>query len=134
MRMFYSTMKEQISDMEEDQVSYRNLHTNMHIRNASSDDIIKIPYKSIIRDYMPFFEKTIISLPLTHEDRARYRFRPKLMSYNLYDTTELWFAILELNNMKSVAEFNLEKDPKVFIPQDFRKILNEVMVLEGIVI
>ena len=136
MNMFYSTIKDQVNDLVADEVSYRNLHTNAYIRSAGptgTGEIIKIPYKSITLDYASFFENTIITLPLTPQDRVKYRFKPKALSYDLYDTTELWHAILEINYIKSVAEFNLEKDPKVFVPSDFRKILNEIMVLEGVI-
>ena len=131
--MFYSTIRELINSIDTAQISYRNLHTNIHIQNAVNDEIIKIPYKSITRDYATFFEKCSVVLPMTHEDRARYKYKPKLLSFDLYDTTELWHALLELNNFKSVADFTLEKDIKVYVPSDFRKILNEVMVLEGVI-
>ena len=33
-------------------------------------------------------------------------YKPKMLSYELYGTTELWLAILRANNMKNISEFH----------------------------
>ena len=119
-----------IESVKDKEISYRNLHTDVYIKK--NDEVIKIPYKSIISSYMPFFKEAVVTAQLTREEIFKYKFKPKLLSYDLYGTTELWSALLELNGIYSTIDFNLEKQPKVFIPKDFKKILNEVMILEGI--
>ena len=127
---YYATISELIESVKDKEISYRNLHTGVYIKK--NDTIIKIPYKSIISAYMPFFKEAVVTAQLTREEIFKYKFKPKSLSYDLYGTTELWSALLELNGLYSTIDFNLEKQPKVFIPKDFKKILNEIMILEGI--
>jgi hypothetical protein len=61
-----------------------------------------------------------------------YRFKPKMLSFDLYGTTELWSSLMELNGVLSIVDFTLET-PKVFHPNSFMKKLNEVMIMEGII-
>lgn len=126
---YYSTIQELIDSVKDMEVSYRNLHSNIYINNGK--DIIKIPYKSIIREYLPFFESIVVELPLTPAEVVDYRYKPKKLSYDLYGTTELWSSLLELNNIYSVIEFDLEK-VKVFDPKELPKLLNEVLILEDV--
>lgn len=128
--MFYNTIQDQIDSIEEEEISYRNFHTNAYIN--SNGDIIKIPYKSILSEYREYFKDIIITAELTDPELYKYRYKPKLLSYDLYDTTELWSALLEINNMYSVIDFNLEKQPKIFHPEGLTEVLNEILILEGV--
>lgn len=129
--IFYTTIQELIESVNEMEISYRNLHTTVNVKN--NNDVIKIPYKSIIREYLPFFNKTVIDVPLTDNDKYTYKYKPKKMSLDLYGTTELWSAILEINHMYSITDFTLEKPIKIFDPKEFIPLLNEVMILENII-
>lgn len=132
----YSTIDELINHIKTEDVSYRNLHIPVYIRymdrDGSNSDTYVIPYKSVIMDYMPFLKRSAVTLPLGEEEQVKYRYKPKRMSNDLYGTPELWSALLELNNMVSLIDFTLEKPVKVFEPQQFRVLLNEVMILEDI--
>ena len=128
---FYATIQELIDSVNDMEISYRNLHTNVYIKNK--DDIIKIPYKSIIREYLPYLQSSVVELKLSPEEVSKYRFKPKKLSYDLYGTTELWSALLELNQLYSIIEFNKEVY-KVFEPKEFMTLLNEVLILEDVLI
>ena len=127
----YATIQELIDSVKDMEVSYRNLHTNIYIKNTD-DEIIKIPYKSLLREYRTYFEDLIVEVPLTPAEVVRYRFKPKLLSYDLYGTTELWANLLEINFCYSVVDFNFDK-VKVYDPTAYKKTLNEVMILEGVI-
>ena len=127
---YYATIQELIDSIKTEEISYRNLHTNIYIINK--EDTIKIPYKSIVRQYLPYFKQIAVDVPLTAPEIPKYRFKPKLLSYHLYGTTELWSALLELNNMVSVIEFDRDTY-KVFDPTQFKILLNEVMILEDVI-
>lgn len=128
---FYATIQELIDSVNDMEISYRNLHTNVYIKNK--DDVIKIPYKSIIREYLPYLQSSVVELKLSPEEVSKYRFKPKKLSYDLYGTTELWSALLELNRLYSIIEFNKEVY-KVFEPKEFMTLLNEVLILEDVLI
>ena len=82
---FYATIQELIDSVNDMEISYRNLHTNIYIKNK--DDVIKIPYKSIIREYLPYLQSSVVELKLCAEDAPKYKFKPKKLSYDLYGTT-----------------------------------------------
>lgn len=126
---FYATIQELIDSVNDMEISYRNLHTNVYIKNK--DDIIKIPYKSIIMEYLPYFKSSVVELKLGPEEAPKYKFKPKKLSYDLYGTTELWSALLELNQLYSIIEFDKEVY-KVFEPKEFMKLLNEVLIIENV--
>lgn len=136
MMRYYSTVEELINQIKGVDTSYRNLHTNVYIKTdnrlTGETDTFVIPYKSVVLDYMPYFRECAITLPMGEVEKTKYRFKPKRLSNKLYGTPELWSALLELNYMVSVIDFNLEKDIQVFEPKRFKELLNEVMILEGI--
>ena len=39
----------------------------------------------------------------------KYRYNPKLLSYDIYGTTELWFFILMANEIYTITEFDFRK-------------------------
>jgi hypothetical protein len=127
---YYATITDLINSVDNMEISYRNLHTNAVIQNG--DEAIKVPYGSVVRNYLPYFESTLVEAQFTTAEVYKYKFKPKRLSLDLYGTTELWSALLEVNYMYSVIDFNLEKTIKVFEPKRFLKLLNEVLILEGI--
>lgn len=134
---FYPTITELINQIKTKDISYRNLHENIYIRQKNQEgetSTITIPYKSVIRDYLDVFRDDVITVQLDDFDIARYRFKPKRMSNDLYGTPELWSAILELNGCVSLIDFNLERPLKVFNPNTFKSRLNEIMILEEILV
>ena len=96
-KMYYSTIQELIDQVEKKEISYRNLHTTFCIRQ--NDEVIQVPYKAMIREYMDLMENDAIKVSLPDDEVRIYKYKPKKLSYDLYGTTELWAAILELNKM-----------------------------------
>lgn len=129
MSSYCSTIQELIDSVKDMEVSYRNLHTNIYINNKG--ETIKIPYKSIVAEYLPILKSSAVELPLTDNEIILYRFKPKKLSYDLYGTTELWSSLLELNDVYSIIDFDFET-VKVFDPKEFVKLLNEVLIIENI--
>ena len=136
MMKHYSTLDELINYIKGEDISYRNLHTPIYIRTNSrltdETDTFLIPYKSIMLNYMSYFRECVLTITMSENEKIEYRYKPKRLSNKLYGTTELWSSLLELNNMISIIDFNLEKDIKVFEPKKFKELLNEVMIQEGI--
>ena len=67
----------------------------------------------------------------TDDGIISHRYRPKMLSYDLYGTTELWFLLLNLNGCKSIMEFTPKKI-KFYDPDRLKSYINEILVLEGI--
>ena len=58
---------------------------------------------------MPFLNKykeTLLNNSIYVTIDPKFYYKPEYVSYNIYNTTDLWYLILFLNEMKSVEEFN----------------------------
>jgi len=75
---------------------------------SSSSGKIVINEDSFLSKYMDEFEDAKSVVTLSDEEKSKYRYNPKLMSFDVYGTTELWFLILWANELYSSTEFTLE--------------------------
>ena len=67
---------------------------------------ILVNFNSLIIKYMPELKEIKTKISLSNEEYAKYRFNPKALSYDIYGTTELWFLILEANELHSATQFD----------------------------
>ena len=64
---------------------------------------------NIADKYAIELEENKKTVEFTTKEYYKYRFNPKVLSYDLYGTTELWFFILMANELYSITEFDLRK-------------------------
>ena len=65
---------------------------------------------NIISDkYASELEENKRIITFNTKEYYKYRYNPKLLSYDIYGTTELWFFILMANELYTAIEFNLHK-------------------------
>ena len=65
-----------------------------------------VNFNNLVIKYMPELKEIKVKVTLSNEEYAKYKYNPKVLSYDLYGTTELWFLILEANELHSVTQFN----------------------------
>ena len=128
---FYATIEELLDSVDESELTYRSLHSYIYIKNKGEH--IKIPYDSILHNYLPFLKETAVTTDFSDMEKVKYQYKPKSLSYDLYGTTELWSALLELNNMVSLLDLKTDKPILVFDPNEVMELLNEAMIMEGII-
>lgn len=126
------TMQDLIEKAKLMEVSYRNLHNYVIIRDKVTEERIRAPFTSIINKYRDFLSDITYEVTLTDVEYMKYRYAPKTLSQDLYGTTEYWFIIMELNNCITVANFN-SKTLKIYEPEGLNAIINEIMILENII-
>lgn len=61
----------------------------------------------ILSKYKDELAKYKRKMELTDQLYRRYRFNPKLFSYEIYGTTELWFMVLHANELYTANQFDL---------------------------
>lgn len=127
------TMQSLIDAYNRNEKSYRNLHEQAVIYLSKSNEYIRVPYGSITNKYRDFLAGASMVIELSDEQVNKYRYKPRLVAKDLYGTSELWYAILELNNMCSVIEFRDIKYLRVYHPSTFYKMINEIMIMENII-
>ncbi|MMZ42079.1 hypothetical protein D1872_35960 [compost metagenome] len=106
-------------------------HDKLHVKSKfdSGDDTIILNYSSILDSYYYLIKKNTHIKTLTNKEQRLFRFQPKRLSIELYETPELWSSILRINNLTSATQFDLV-DVRVFDDNIF-DILDEINILES---
>lgn len=73
---------------------------------------IEYVVKNIIDDYMTELKELSKTIQFADWAITKYRYNPKMLSKDLYNTTRLWHMILRINGMANVHDFSLS-DHKV---------------------
>lgn len=96
-------------------------------------DNIQFPVVNLITDdYFDEFKKASVRVELTEDEILKYKYRPKLLSYDIYDNTELYYIILRLNDLYNVKDFNLGKKYLYLIPKaKLKEYLSDVYTQEN---
>lgn len=125
-----------ISDLvkigEKDEMAYRVFHDNLEITNAEDGQKIIIPLNQLVGRYRYFLEPYLIKVELSDYEYSIYRYQPKRLCYALYNTTEFWSFILMINNCISKLDFD-KKIITVLDPQNIKRFLNELLILEKVI-
>lgn len=85
---------------------------------------IMIAY-NIFNDYIDELNDLAVYVTLSNEEYNKYLYRPKLLAYDLYGSTELFFLILMLNNICNVKEFDFKR-LKLLKVDDLQKFISAV--------
>lgn len=128
-----ASMNEQIENAKALEISYRTLHEQAILKDKISGRNIQIPFASFTDKYKDFLNTIIVTVSLSDEERAKYRYKPKMVSYDLYNTTEFWNDILLINNFYSLSEFQPGETLKVYDPNKLKDYINEIMIIENLV-
>lgn len=75
-------------------------------------------------DYYPELKAKCVRVHLSEDDILKYKYRPKMLAYDIYDNTELYYVILRVNDLYNVKDFNLSKK-YIYLPS--KKVLKEFL-------
>ena len=88
---------------------------------------IVIPFNNIITKNINVLSDYITPYEMDDDEYQRYKYQPKLFSYEIYGTPELASSILFINNMTSLTEFT-KKNINIFT-ENIMDAINELMSL-----
>ena len=80
---------------------------------------------NILYDYEDEFNDMVVNVKFTDLERLKYRYKPSLLSYDIYGSIELAFVIMMLNGIIDPKEFNF-KTIKLIRPNDLNNILSNI--------
>ena len=100
-----------------------------HVMNNSANEKFIINISNLFEKYYELLLDNTVIVVLTDEEYLKYRFKPKVLSYDLYGTMELHYMLLRLNHVYSVTNFDF-KEVRVF-NTNILSLLNEIMILEN---
>ena len=116
-----------ISNAQKEILSLKNFYDTIltaDIDNVSH--IIRIP----IADFFSKYKKQLEPAEQYYTMSERFFYQPKSLSLELYGTTELWLALLRVNNMRNITEFHLPL-VKIYNPIDVKELINILFKREG---
>jgi hypothetical protein len=125
-----SSITEQVDTVKDLEISYRMLHNFAILNNESSSIKTEIPFESLVNKYRDILSKIVINVNLDDKLSRRYLYQPKLLSYDLYNTVELWAELLRLNNWTTITQFKPINKIKIYDPNKLKAFLNEILILE----
>lgn len=129
---FPATIEEQVEDMQGQELGYPQIHNYCTIDNLVSEETLLVPYSSLINKYRHFLTPYVGNFEVPADLRRAFRYAPKALSYYIYRTTEMWSVLLDLNNCKSTMDFDKEVY-KVYDPYNITSMINEILILEGVI-
>lgn len=89
------------------EIGMANLYVLDNLSTYATVDGFNLPISNILYDkYRSLLLENSVRINLKGAWMDKVIYRPKYLSYVLYDTIELWHLILYLNDMVSAIEFN----------------------------
>ena len=74
-------------------------------------DNIKFNIYNVVSDYKDeIVDKYCVDVEFTDEQLTKYKYRPKLLCYDIYGNQELYYLILIINDICSVKDFSKKKN------------------------
>lgn len=125
-----STGAEQLENFMESEITHRRMTNSCIIKYTDSNQSINIPYESWAMKYYDFFEDYILEIDIPEEMWETYKNAPKMVSQDVYNTTEYWQFILFLNDCHSVLDFTEVSTIKLIDPAKINEIIEEIIALE----
>lgn len=123
-----STIQDIISAGKELKMCNRELSLKSVLVNSADEKYI-VNMSNLFEKYYEILLENTVIVVLTDEEYLKYRFKPKVLSYDLYGTKELHYLLLRLNHVYSVINFDF-KELRVF-NTNIIALLNEIMILEN---
>lgn len=122
-----SYIEDQIELGSKEPVSHSVLHMKAKIIDKYEDKIIHCSMP-LVTKYGDLLNPYIEEVEFDEYEFLKYKYKPRLLSLDIYDTPELWSAILLINNMVSVIDFTKRKI-KLF-KTNIMDIFEEMLILE----
>lgn len=119
-------MEEYIKNYNNTPITYSKLHS---LNTFTIDKRLHIiPDDPTFAMYQPEIDELKYEFTMNDAQIRRYEQNPKLLSFDLYGTTELWWMILEANDIYSSSEMTM--NPVVVFDSGILRILEAVQNLE----
>lgn len=123
-----STISDFIKSYSQVDITFESIHYKEKNLLANSSDSLILLSDSLLDKFRLDLANSIVMLTLSSSEYNKYRFNPKLLSYDLYQTTELWSTILDLNELHSSTEFDI--NPLKVYDSSIINYINTILSLE----
>ena len=97
------TVEQFIAASPANQISYSKLSIFEKV------DSVYMCTHNLLNDYTEEIKSDYETILMSDEEYAKYCYRPKLLAYDVYGDTELFFIILFVNNICNVKDFSSKR-------------------------
>lgn len=98
------TIDQMIALKNSDSITYKNFSI---LQKSLQDDSLVYSIDNVIYDYMDEINQYKRLVGFSDMEVVKYKYKPKLFSYDVYGSTECYFVIMALNGICNVKEFDL---------------------------
>jgi len=118
------TITEEVTANKHNKFIYQNLCSSYLVNN------ILFRKDLMLENYLDIIMAECFDFDLNFNDRfeSRYMYKPKNVSYDIYDTIDLWWLLLWINYISCDRELT-KSTIKVFSPESM-DVLNKIFTLE----
>lgn len=86
--------------------------------NMTDDGTLVVPDKTLFEIYFKFIQPHIVEIEVTPAERRYYKYRPFLLSLDIYDTPSLGWMLMYLNDRECPSRFYLKRTMKLIPPEN----------------
>lgn len=126
--MYNTTIKELIDKGKELRMTTNDLSFKTVLTNSIGEMFV-VNMNLLFEKYYELLTDHTVVVTLSENEYLRYKYKPKLLSKDLYGTYDLHFLLLKLNHITSVVNFDFT-ELRVF-NTNIIGLLNEIQVLEN---
>ena len=112
--------KSYISDGQNASLSLKNFYETLLVGDINNENYY---YRIPISDFFIKYRDELATCIEYYALPQRMFYQPKTLSYELYGTTELWLALLRVNEMRNITEFH-QPIIKVYNPTTIKELIN----------
>lgn len=88
--------------------------------------------ENVVYNYMDIINSRKKTVVVDQEQKIKYQYKPKLLAYDVYGSTESYFMILACNGMCNLKEFTLEEFKfYALTPSDLAAIMSSILNAEN---
>ena len=96
----------------------------------SDDKDLVVPDTDLFQIYMGYIAQFIARFKCSYAVREKYRYKPYLMSQDIYGTPELGWLILLLNDRECASKFTIKSTIRL-VPQEYLVSLYDTIVTKS---
>lgn len=117
--MRHTFIDEYIEDGQKAIYGLKHFYDSILIQNYENDRIIKVPWD----DFFLKYKDELYDAIQLYNVPVKNFYRPKSVSLDIYQTTELWMGLMRLNNFRNITEFD-QSIIKIYNPAKLKELVN----------
>lgn len=123
------TLDQFIALRESDRITY--VKYSILQRSLDHEEMV-YAIENVVYNYLDIINKLKKTVVVSQNEKIKYQYKPKLLSYDIYGSTETYFMILACNGTCNLKDFSLEEMRfYALTPGDLSSIMSSIYSAES---